>query len=157
MDMVHRRSRPPSREAEIADAVATGLGWFSLGLGLTELAAPRVITRALGMQGCERLVRSYGVREIAAGVGILASTGRSRALWMWARVGGDALDIATVAATLNRPRAPRGNIGAALAALTGVALVDAYCAQRLSASPRPPRFDERRRPAPQRPAGPRAA
>lgn len=32
-----------------ADQLAKALGWFSLGLGLAELLAPRRITRALGM------------------------------------------------------------------------------------------------------------
>ncbi|MFT6533809.1 MAG: hypothetical protein ACJASC_003374 [Limimaricola cinnabarinus] len=125
-----------------SDALGTGLGWFSLGLGLAEIVAPRLLTRTLGMQGHERLVQSYGLRELASGAGIPATRGRARAPWMWARVGGDVLDIATVAGALDRPRAPRGNIGAALAALAGVTLLDACCASRLSstrAQPRPVR------------------
>ncbi|MBV9236210.1 MAG: hypothetical protein JOZ94_10300, partial [Xanthobacteraceae bacterium] len=51
-----------------ADKLARALGWFSIGLGLAELIAPNSITRALGLRGKEGLVRSYGAREIAAGV-----------------------------------------------------------------------------------------
>jgi hypothetical protein len=41
-----------------ADRIAKGLGWFSIGLGLAEIVAPRQLTRALGMQGSESLVRA---------------------------------------------------------------------------------------------------
>jgi len=34
-----------------ADALARGLGWFSIGLGLAEVLAPRTLTRALGLDG----------------------------------------------------------------------------------------------------------
>ena len=36
-----------------ADRAGRALGWFSIGLGLTELIAPGVLTRALGMRGKE--------------------------------------------------------------------------------------------------------
>ena len=36
-----------------ADRMAKALGWFSIGLGLTELIAAERITRALGMEGKE--------------------------------------------------------------------------------------------------------
>ena len=117
---------------DLPDTLATGLGWFSLGLGLAEILAPRMITRAVGLEGREILVRGYGVREIAAGAGILATQGSGRAPWMWSRVGGDMLDIVTVAGALNRRGAPKGNIGLATAALAGVTLVDLWCARRLT-------------------------
>ena len=123
---------PSASHDDLPDRLATGLGWFSLGLGLAEILAPRTITRAVGLEGREGLVRAYGLREIAAGAGLLAAQGSERAPWMWGRVAGDMLDIATVAGAMNRRGAPRGNIGMAIAALAGVALVDAYCARRLS-------------------------
>lgn len=48
------------------------------------------------MHGQERLIRAYGVREIAKGVGILTSPNPTP--WLWGRVAGDALDLATLAA-----------------------------------------------------------
>lgn len=60
------------------DRLATGVGWFSLGLGLAEILAPQMITRAVGFEGREGLIRGYGAREIAAGMGILASQGSAR-------------------------------------------------------------------------------
>ena len=34
-----------------ADRVGRALGWFSMGLGLTELLAPKAVTRWLGVEG----------------------------------------------------------------------------------------------------------
>jgi hypothetical protein len=76
------------------------LGWFAIGLGLAEILAPRALTRGLGMEGHEQIVRAYGVREIATGIGILSST--HPVPWIWGRVGGDALDIATLATGLQQ-------------------------------------------------------
>jgi hypothetical protein len=86
--------------AQNAHSVARGLGWFSIGLGLAEILAPRALTRGLGMEGHEQIVRAYGVREIATGIGILSST--HPVPWIWGRVGGDALDIATLATGLQQ-------------------------------------------------------
>ena len=58
---------------EYAHSMARGLGWFSIGLGLAEVLAPRALTRGLGMEGSEQLVQAYGLREIATGIGILSS------------------------------------------------------------------------------------
>ena len=80
-----------------ADRFGKALGWFSLGLGLMEILAPRTVTRRLGMEGHEGLVRAYGAREIGAGILSLSVSGE-RSLGLWSRVAGDALDIATVMA-----------------------------------------------------------
>jgi hypothetical protein len=53
-------------------AQAHGLGWFSIGLGLTELLAPGHLARFLGMEDRAELIRAYGAREIVTGVSILA-------------------------------------------------------------------------------------
>jgi threonine dehydrogenase-like Zn-dependent dehydrogenase len=52
-------------------ALAEGLGWFSVGLGLAELVAPERLARFLGMDEHAGLIRAYGVRELATGAGIL--------------------------------------------------------------------------------------
>jgi hypothetical protein len=69
--------------------------------GLAELLAPRAVARVTGMRRDERLLRAYGLRQIVAGVGLL--TAKDPEPWLWARVGGDALDLATLAAG-GRPR-----------------------------------------------------
>jgi hypothetical protein len=108
-----------------AQALARSLGWFSIGLGVAELLAPRVLARASGMEGRERLVCFYGAREIVTGIGLL--TAANPAPWLWARVGGDALDIATVATGSGAKAA------VALTALAGVTAVDVRAARETQA------------------------
>ena len=77
------------------------MAWFSLALGIAELAAPRQAARVAGSPLPAGLVRAMGAREIANGVGLLTQPRSAR--WMWARVAGDAIDLALLAlALLNR-------------------------------------------------------
>src|SRR5947199_8743392 len=78
-----------------SDRMARNLGWFSLGLGALEIFAAERITRALGMEGQESLVRAYGFREIASGM-LTLSVEKNAGLW--SRVAGDGLDAATLIA-----------------------------------------------------------
>ena len=110
--------------------LAYGLGWFSIGLGTMEVLAPGSLARALGMRGSEPILRAYGLREIANGVAILASD--DPAPWLWARVGGDALDIATLATGFHDENPKRDNVGIALAAVAGVTALDVLCAAALT-------------------------
>jgi len=41
---------------------ANGIGWFSIGLGMTELLFARPLARWMGMRGQEDTLRFYGVR-----------------------------------------------------------------------------------------------
>lgn len=118
------RTGPSSRG--IPDSLAKGLGWFSLGLGLTELLAPRRITQALGMEGKEALVRAYGAREIGSGI---LSLSIDKKLGLWSRVAGDGLDIATVMTALRADNPKRDNAVVALALLLGITAVDLIDAQ----------------------------
>lgn len=117
-----------SRDTDFA--LAQGLGWFSLALGAAELLAGRQLARAMGMDDYAALIRAYGAREIATGVAIL--TRPDPTPWIWARVGGDALDIATLAFGLDEDNPRRANVGIALAAVAGATALDIYCAYRLS-------------------------
>jgi hypothetical protein len=123
------RASPTLPRSE-AQALAQGLGWFSLALGLTEILAPRPLARWLGMEGSEPLLQTYGFREIGSGVGILASNDPTP--WVWSRVAGDGLDIATLTAGLGSGRSNKGNIGIALAAVLGVTVLDTLCAGSLT-------------------------
>ena len=80
---------------------ASFLGWFSIGVGADELLAPAAIARLSGASKRNNLVRFDGAREVAAGAGILA--GRRRAGWLWARVAGDILNIASISALPAQP------------------------------------------------------
>jgi hypothetical protein len=104
-----------------SDQLAKALGWFSLGLGIAELIAPRRFTRALGMEGSEGLVRGYGVREIAAGMMTLSP---DKTLGLWSRVAGDGLDIVTLLASLRHDNPKRANVACALSMVLGVTLLD---------------------------------
>jgi uncharacterized membrane protein len=110
--------------------LARGLGWFSIGLGLAEVLAPRVLERFLGIKRQEFLIRLMGLREIASGVGIL--TQRRPAGWLWARVGGNIVDIAGVGIAATSDTAKPGNIAVAAAAVAGVTALDVCCAWELS-------------------------
>lgn len=114
----------------LADRMARMLGWFSFALGVTEIAAPRMITRPLGMEGYEALVRAYGFREIGAGILSLSAT---KQVGLWSRVAGDALDIATVLPAATRQSNPKRNKAAlAVTLLAGVALIDLVAAQSVT-------------------------
>lgn len=120
------------------DQLAKGLGWFSIGLGAYELAAARSLARGLALGDREGLVRAYGVREIMTGIAILAS--HDPTPWIWGRVLGDALDLATLAVGAGRAKgAETANVGLALAAVAGVTALDIICAQGLDAEKGGPR------------------
>lgn len=137
------RGRPDPATRELAH----GLGWFSIGLGLTEVAFGDAIARWLGMPRVAPVLRAYGVRELLQGVGILGS--RDPTPWISARVAGDALDIAPVLPGLEGRNPRKDNVLIALVALVGVTAVDVVCAQNLSDAPLAPservRRDYRRR------------
>jgi hypothetical protein len=104
-----------------SDRLARALGWFSIGLGVTELLWPRSITRRLGMEGKERLIRVFGAREIMAGV---LSLSLEKRMGLSSRVIGDGLDIATLLGGLRKANGKSGNVVKALAAVAGITLLD---------------------------------
>jgi uncharacterized membrane protein len=107
------------------------LGWFSVGLGLAQLAAP---TRVAALSGIDRdgndhamLLRVIGAREVAAGSGIVAQPRSQR--WLFLRLAGDAMDLALLAAAMRSDRANRGRVALALACVGGITLMDALAAR----------------------------
>ncbi|AUW57207.1 hypothetical protein C1T17_02985 [Sphingobium sp. SCG-1] len=107
------------------ERLARFLGWFSVGLGVAELVAPGRITRALGMEGKEGLVRAYGVRELAAGVPTLSLDPKAGLV---SRVLGDGLDLATLATAL-RPTNPKRDAALiAMAMVVGITVLDIIAA-----------------------------
>lgn len=113
-----------------ADRLARGLGWFSIGLGLAELITPRSITRALGMEGQEPLLRAYGLREILSG---MLSLSTEKQAGLWSRVVGDGVDVATLLGALRDDNPKRGNVALALAMVLGITVLDVIGAQGLAA------------------------
>jgi uncharacterized membrane protein len=124
------RTRPglPSTSGK---RLAKGLGWFSVGLGLTELLAPRTIANISGVSNAHTgLIRLYGLRELASGIGIFAQKNPAEA--MWSRVAGDALDLVSLGVACTAPDAKRGRITFATTSVLAVTVLDVICAKQLS-------------------------
>ena len=107
------------------------LALFSVGLGLAELLAPRAVGRAVGVGNHPEIIRMLGLRGIVTGLGMLADPAPGK--WAWARVAGDAMDLALLGAAASSPDADPRRIAAASAGVLGVAALDAYASQRLTA------------------------
>lgn len=98
-----------------AKKVGLGFGVFSIGLGLLEVAAPRRISKWLGLEGSKvarNTLIAFGVREMAAGAMLLR--GPAVSTNMWNRVVGDAVDAGALALAFGR-----SNRKAALAGALG--------------------------------------
>jgi uncharacterized membrane protein len=114
-----------------AEQLSTALGFFSIALGASELAAPRTMARVAGLpESSVSVVRALGAREIGHGVSILARP--SRALPVWSRVAGDAIDFAVLFSALRSDESDHGRVSTSIAAIAGVAALDVFCASRLS-------------------------
>lgn len=117
------------------DGLAKGLGWFSIGLGLAEMASPQAVAQLVGIDDGDRtraVIRGYGAREIANGLAILA---QPDAKWLWTRVAGDVVDLSSLAAALQRNDANRGKLAFGLASVAGVMVADIVAARQLGAAP----------------------
>jgi uncharacterized membrane protein len=112
---------------------ARGLGWFSIGLGLAQIGAPRMVARLIGVNDDEetrKTMFAIGLREITSGIGILS---RPRPTgWVWSRVGGDLMDIALLTKALSSDDNDRNRLAAATAAVLGVTVLDFLTGQQLS-------------------------
>src|SRR5829696_3194993 len=121
----------PGLPTTSAKRLAKGLGWFSVGLGLAELLAPRAIANISGVSNAHTgLIRLYGLRELASGIAIFAQKKPAEA--MWSRVAGDALDLASLGFACTSPDAKRGRITFATANVLAVTALDVICAMQLS-------------------------
>lgn len=126
------------RDSRQAELLAKGLGIFSLGLGLLELAAPEKVARLIGVRADDdhkRALRAAGLREITSGIGILGQVDNRG--WLWSRVGGDFMDLALLAGALKQPGAKRDRVLMAAAAVLGVTVLDV-----LASSKQPERIDD---------------
>jgi hypothetical protein len=118
------------RRVDDGEAMAGGMGWFSLGLGALELVAGDRVAEWLGMEEHATLIRLYGVREIATGVGVL--TNRRPVGWIRGRIAGDVLDLATLAAGLRGDNPHRRNVMLAMGAVLGATALDLLSERQLS-------------------------
>jgi hypothetical protein len=114
--------------AMTTEKLAKGLGWFSLGLGATQVLAPRWLGYQTGTGNHKHLMRALGVREIASGAAILTQDDPTPALW--SRVAGDAMDLSLLGLAA-RKSPHQGRIAFAVAMVAGVTLLDVFAAQRM--------------------------
>ena len=85
----------------------------------------------------------YGFRELTAGIGIL--TQPRPAGWIWGRVAGDVMDLASLGSAFSYPGTNLTRATAATAAVLGVTALDVVCGQRLSQQPGGGAVDRRAR------------
>ena len=124
-----------------------GLGWFSIGLGLTELLSPRRVARLVGVsEDHDRLIQVLGAREISSGLGLLA---RPKPMgFAWSRVAGDIMDLSLLSAALTRINAQpmsvsrsiyddRRRLTAAVSVIAAITVVDVIASIRLTQKPKP--------------------
>lgn len=125
-----RQSRNTGR-----DRLATGLGWFSIGLGLAEILLPREVARLVGVRGYTGIFAALGARELLTGVGILAQ--KRPAGWLWSRVAGDIVDLSLLGAAFRDDTTDRDRVEIAAGAVGGILVADLVCAIQVSRDRRP--------------------
>lgn len=114
------------------------LGMVSVGIGLTELLAPRFVEQLLGLDDRQRyrgILQVLGIRELMHGVGILTASHNDcrRVSGVWARVAGDVLDTALLAGAATKTRRP-ARFAAVAAAVGAIGVADLFCALKTSPS-----------------------
>ena len=119
------------------EKLANFLGFFSIGLGLAEALAPQAMARLIGVKHPDErtraMMRLMGLREIGHGVAILSNQFPTRSVW--ARVAGDALDLALLGKTLANPENDRGRTLFATANVLAVTALDVMAAKQLAMQP----------------------
>jgi uncharacterized membrane protein len=109
------------------DRLMRALGWASLGLGVPQVLVPGEFTKAIGTGGGPRqrlAAEIVGVRELGAAAGLLR---QGSPAWLWARVGGDLMDLGLLGRALkNHDGRGIRRTEAALAMVLGITGVDIY-------------------------------
>jgi uncharacterized membrane protein len=130
-----------NRKSSDGKALPNAIAALGAGLGVAELAAPTAISRLIGLEPRARtrfVLRLLGARELASAIGIFAT--RRKALPMWSRVAGDAIDLALLGWALRSERTNTQRAGAALASVAAVTLLDVIASareQRRQGAPKP--------------------
>lgn len=106
------------------------LGWFSIGLGMAGVLAPRRLATLIGVSQRPTLIRLLGLRELASGLGIFSQ--RRPAGAVWSRVAGDAIDLALLGTALGSPKTNKERAGIAAISVLGVTALDMLCARQLN-------------------------
>jgi uncharacterized membrane protein len=132
---IERRTEDYDHRRQRAERRARGLGWFSLGLGIAQLLAPRNVARFIGVRDDERtchILRTIGVRELSSGAAILTNT--ESAGPVWTRVIGDVMDLGLLGLAMRSEDAERDRLIAATVAVAGITVIDALSAAELGSA-----------------------
>lgn len=104
-----------------------GLRGASLGLGVTEIVAPRKVAAMSGVPDNRRsrsTIRALGVRELGHAAALFFGPSQL----VWTRVAGDAIDLAALGAGMSSRNASRVRGAAAAVGLVGITAVDVLAA-----------------------------
>lgn len=121
------------------EKLARALGLFSIGLGLTQLLAPRHLARWVGLKPTprnSRVFRFLGLREIGTGIAILAYP-RPRA-WIAARIAGDLMDLALLGKVMAAGSKNHYKTTSATLLVLGVTTLDIATAELLTEARKTP-------------------
>lgn len=125
---------------EPREKFAKGLGWFSVGLGLAEIFAPRELARLIGVRNRPAVFMALGARELLNGVGILAQN--QPAGWLWSRVAGDIMDLSLLGIAFTERGSDKERVEGAAGAVAGVMVADVICALQNSRETQPVRVEK---------------
>ncbi|HEY0517380.1 MAG TPA: hypothetical protein VGD00_09685 [Solirubrobacteraceae bacterium] len=118
-------------------ALTRGLGYFSLALGTTQLAAPGLVDKLIGVTDdgtSRRWQRIVGLQELSAAAGILP---RERPIeWLWARTSGDVVHLAMLARAYRNRRDSAPRLAIAMASVVGCFAADAFASTRMTSDPK---------------------
>jgi hypothetical protein len=115
----------------VSPQVSFALGQNAIGLGLWGLLAPKGVNRFLGLTNSPQTTQLlFGAREMATGMALFSDPTRAGALW--ARVAGDAFDIAVLSGLTKRDNPKNGNARLALGVVLAVTALDLVAAVRMS-------------------------
>ena len=91
------------------------------------------LARVVGLQGKQKLVRAYGLREVVAGV---QTPSMDKPVGLASRIVGDMPDVATLMTALSSSNPRRGNAALALGAVATITVLDcmAYAATAATAA-----------------------
>lgn len=113
-----------------AKKAGLGLGYFSIALGLLEVAAPGRLARWLGVdnKAATNTIFAYGLRELAAGGMLLRGPAVSTNVWN--RVIGDVIDAGSLGLAATRSNR-KGAVALAGGVVAGAFIADLLTARAL--------------------------
>jgi hypothetical protein len=131
MNEISAVRRDASAERADATSLIRGLGWLGVTLGVSELAMPRLLARAIGVDpdgAAPAILRALGVREIASSAAVLARPDLPAP--RWGRVIGDVIDLGLLGLALATPGTGKRRLAMALGMVAGVTALDVLAARR---------------------------